>query len=96
MPVVAKEQRCDQDRRPGADRHPGSSLEAQKRDRRAIGDEAEAEPGRALYTGSIAGRVRHSHVATMSLVTVIAVNMVVTMPIPRVTAKPRTGPEPKA
>ena len=31
-----------------------------------------------------------------SLVNVTAVNMVVTMPMPRVTANPRTGPEPKA
>ena len=41
------------------------------------------------------GRTHLTHQATISRVKVKAVNTVVTMPMPSVTAKPRTGPVPK-
>ena len=40
------------------------------------------------------GRVHRTHYATISRVSVKAVNTVVMMPMPSVTAKPRTGPVP--
>ena len=45
--------------------------------------------------GKACGRRRLSQVITMRRVTIMAVNMDVAMPIDNVTAKPRTGPEPK-
>src|SRR5262249_655374 len=52
---------------------------------------------RASLTQEIAsfgGRTHRTHQATISLVRVNAVNTVVMMPMPSVTAKPRTGPVP--
>src|SRR5262249_54971355 len=51
--------------------------------------------GTAYEMASCRGRAHLTHQATISRVKVKAVKMVVTMPIPSVTAKPRTGPLPK-
>ena len=44
--------------------------------------------------GTVFGRAQRTQAATMSRVSVNAVNNVVRMPMPSVTAKPRTGPVP--
>ena len=48
----------------------------------------------AYEIASRCGRVQRTHQATISRVKVKAVNTVVMMPMPSVTAKPRTGPVP--
>src|SRR6185295_16406242 len=47
-----------------------------------------------LQTGTVRGRHQRTHIATINRVSVKAVNSVVRMPIPNVTAKPRTAPVP--
>src|SRR6185295_14589558 len=47
-----------------------------------------------LQTGTVLGRHQRTHIATINRVSVKAVNSVVRMPIPNVTAKPRTAPVP--
>ena len=47
-----------------------------------------------VQIGTVLGRHQRTHVATISRVSVKAVNTVVMMPMPSVTAKPRTGPVP--
>ena len=47
------------------------------------------------HSGTSLGRAMRTQVATMSRVKVKAVKTVVRMPSARVTAKPRTGPEPR-
>ncbi len=48
-----------------------------------------------VATGKTDGRKRRSQITINNRVNIIAVNIDVTMPIARVTANPRTGPEPK-
>ena len=48
----------------------------------------------AAQIGTVCGRFQRTHQATISRVRVKAVNTVVMMPMPSVTAKPRTGPVP--
>ena len=50
---------------------------------------------RILRAAASFGRSRRTQIATISRVSVKAVNTVVTMPMASVTAKPRTGPEPR-
>src|SRR5262249_21784734 len=55
----------------------------------------QAHVGPAYEIASCRGRAHLTHQATISRVSVKAVKTVVTMPMPSVTAKPRTGPLPK-
>ena len=48
----------------------------------------------AVRSARCCGRHQRTHIATISRVSVKAVNTVVMMPMPSVTAKPRTGPVP--
>ena len=50
--------------------------------------------GLSRQIGTVCGRHQRTQVATISRVRVKAVNTVVMMPMPSVTAKPRTGPVP--
>ena len=56
-------------------------------------NEIESQP-HFLQIGTLCGRFHRTHPATISRVSVKAVKTVVRMPIPSVTAKPRTGPVP--
>ena len=51
-------------------------------------------PSPSAQIGTVLGRHQRTQIATISRVSVKAVNTVVMMPMPSVTAKPRTGPVP--
>ena len=53
-----------------------------------------SQPAPFPQIGTVCGRFHRTQVATISRVSVNAVNTVVMMPMPSVTAKPRTGPVP--
>src|SRR5262249_4561270 len=59
-----------------------------------VGNDAKQAHGNVLQIGTVLGRTQRTQVATTSRVKVKAVNSVVMMPMPSVTAKPRTGPVP--
>ena len=69
-------------------------VESHKRHPRAGGYELKAAHRLAPQIARARGRYRRSQATTISRVKVTAVNIEAMMPIPSVTANPRTGPEP--
>jgi hypothetical protein len=90
-----KEQRERDDRHHDRQRH-GDNSPPHERDsgvRRKQPDQAHLRDSGQI--GTAVGRVRRTHTATIRRVTRKAVKIVVMMPMASVTAKPRTGPEPR-